>query len=59
MSPRRPTRRQSCCESPVTAGYKVVVLEQHDVIGGATHTFEGGGFEFDVGIHYVGGAMDR
>ena len=40
------------------AGFKVVVLEQHDVIGGATHTFEDGGFEFDVGIHYLGGAMD-
>ena len=104
------------------AGYKVVVLEQHDVIGGltwlglglelglglppppptptptintptptfstpttspspltpppppppppptppppppttgATHTFEDGGYEFDVGIHYLGGEMDR
>ena len=40
------------------AGYNVVVLEQHDVIGGATHTFEDGGFEFDVGIHYLGGEMD-
>ena len=40
------------------AGFKVVVLEQHDVIGGATHTFEDGGFEFDVGIHYLGGEMD-
>ena len=40
------------------AGYKVVVLEQHDVIGGATHTFEDGGYEFDVGIHYLGGEMD-
>ena len=40
------------------AGYKVVVLEQHDIIGGATHTFEDGGYEFDVGIHYLGGEMD-
>ena len=39
------------------AGYKVVILEQHDVAGGATHTFEGGGFEFDVGIHYLGGRL--
>ena len=41
------------------AGYKVVVLEQHDIIGGATHTFEDGGYEFDVGIHYLGGEMDK
>ena len=41
------------------AGYKVVVLEQHDVAGGSTHTFEDGGFEFDVGIHYIGGMLDR
>lgn len=36
------------------AGYKVVVLEQHDVAGGATHVFEEKGFAFDVGVHYVG-----
>ena len=41
------------------AGYKVVVLEQHDIAGGCTHTFEDGGFEFDVGIHYLGGQLDR
>jgi len=44
----------------------VVVLEQHDVAGGCTHTFEmnssnskpngkpSAGYEFDVGLHYVG-----
>ncbi|KAH8092694.1 DUF1995-containing protein [Aureococcus anophagefferens] len=31
----------------ITGGYKVVVLEQHDVIGGSTHTFEDKGYEFD------------
>ncbi|XP_023125856.1 all-trans-retinol 13,14-reductase-like [Amphiprion ocellaris] len=36
------------------AGKKVVVLEQHDQAGGCTHTFENKGFEFDVGIHYLG-----
>lgn len=36
-------------------GLKVVVLEQHDVAGGCTHTFEEHGFEFDTGLHYVGG----
>ena len=39
------------------AGYRCVVLEQHDVAGGATHTFEDGGFEFDVGLHYIGGNL--
>lgn len=36
-------------------GKKVVVLEQHDIAGGCTHTFESGGYEFDTGVHYVGG----
>ncbi|XP_029613347.1 all-trans-retinol 13,14-reductase [Salmo trutta] len=36
------------------AGKRVVVLEQHDQAGGCTHTFENQGFEFDVGIHYLG-----
>lgn len=39
------------------AGYKVLVLEQHDVAGGGTHTFVDRGFEFDTGLHYVGGAL--
>jgi hypothetical protein len=34
---------------------QVLVLEQHDVAGGCTHAFEEKGFEFDVGLHYVGG----
>ncbi|XP_035611285.1 all-trans-retinol 13,14-reductase-like [Oncorhynchus keta] len=36
------------------AGKRVVVLEQHDQAGGCTHSFENQGFEFDVGIHYLG-----
>ncbi|XP_023868658.1 inactive all-trans-retinol 13,14-reductase-like [Salvelinus sp. IW2-2015] len=36
------------------AGKRVVVLEQHDKAGGCTHSFENQGFEFDVGIHYLG-----
>jgi len=35
-------------------GQRVLVLEQHDVAGGCTHTFEEKGFEFDTGLHYVG-----
>ncbi|XP_063077026.1 inactive all-trans-retinol 13,14-reductase-like [Engraulis encrasicolus] len=35
-------------------GKKVLVLEQHDTAGGCTHSFVEKGFEFDVGLHYVG-----
>ncbi|XP_026884069.2 all-trans-retinol 13,14-reductase isoform X1 [Electrophorus electricus] len=35
-------------------GKKVLVLEQHSRAGGCCHTFSEKGFEFDVGIHYVG-----
>ena len=38
-------------------GYKVLVLEQHDQCGGCLHTFEEKGYEFDVGLHYVGGQV--
>ncbi|CAG0899454.1 unnamed protein product [Darwinula stevensoni] len=37
------------------AGKKVLVLEQHDQAGGSCHTFIEKGYEFDIGIHYVGG----
>ncbi len=33
---------------------KVLILEQHYVIGGFTHEFERQGFTWDVGLHYVG-----
>ncbi|CAD5121492.1 DgyrCDS9997 [Dimorphilus gyrociliatus] len=36
------------------AGKKVLVLEQHDQAGGCCHTFVEDGYEFDVGIHYIG-----
>jgi hypothetical protein len=39
-------------------GYKVVVFEQHYTIGGSTHTYKTNEFEFDVGVHYVGGKLD-
>lgn len=35
-------------------GKKVLVLEQHDQSGGCCHTFTPQGFEFDVGLHYIG-----
>ncbi|KAH9125769.1 hypothetical protein AeMF1_003671 [Aphanomyces euteiches] len=40
-------------------GKRVLVLEQHDVAGGNTHTFEEKGYEFDTGFHYIGGHLDN
>lgn len=42
----------SCAAILSRVGKRVLVLEQHDVIGGCTHTFEAKGFEFDTGLHY-------
>ncbi|KAL4660500.1 putative all-trans-retinol 13,14-reductase [Arapaima gigas] len=36
------------------AGKQVLVLEQHDQAGGCCHTYIEKGFEFDVGLHYIG-----
>lgn len=36
------------------AGRRVLVLERHYTAGGFTHTFQRNGFEWDVGVHYVG-----
>jgi all-trans-retinol 13,14-reductase len=35
-------------------GRKVCVLEQHYTAGGFTHSYEREGYEWDVGVHYVG-----
>ncbi|EGV44689.1 NAD(P)/FAD-dependent oxidoreductase [Bizionia argentinensis JUB59] len=35
-------------------GQKVLVLERHYTAGGFTHIFKRKGFEWDVGIHYIG-----
>jgi all-trans-retinol 13,14-reductase len=35
-------------------GKKVLVLERHYTPGGFTHTFKRRGYEWDVGVHYVG-----
>lgn len=42
-------------------GWKVCVLEQHYTAGGFTHSYERGGYEWDVGVHYIGevGASTR
>lgn len=36
------------------AHQKVLVLERHYTAGGFTHTFHRSGFEWDVGVHYIG-----
>ena len=37
------------------AGRKVLVLDQHSVAGGNGTVFRRRGYEFDVGLHYLGG----
>lgn len=36
------------------AGKKVLLLEQHYIFGGYTHTFKRRNYEWDVGLHYIG-----
>ncbi|MBI1321235.1 MAG: NAD(P)-binding protein [Candidatus Hydrogenedens sp.] len=38
-------------------GWKVLVLEKHYEPGGFCHTFKRKDFEWDVGVHYVGGVQ--
>ena len=42
-------------------GWRVCVLEQHYTAGGFTHSYERNGYEWDVGLHYIGevGAQTR
>lgn len=37
-------------------GKRVLILERHAILGGFSHTFKRKGFEWDVGVHYVGQA---
>ncbi len=39
-------------------GKRVLVLERHYVAGGFTHAFHRPGYEWDVGVHYVGQVQD-
>ena len=41
------------------AGKKVLVLERHYVAGGFTHAFSRPGFDWDVGVHYIGDVLGR
>ncbi|MGH1374210.1 MAG: phytoene desaturase family protein [Cellvibrionaceae bacterium] len=40
-------------------GQKVCVLEQHYTAGGFTHAYEREGYEWDVGVHYIGDVHKR
>ncbi len=40
-------------------GKRVLVLERHYMPGGFTHVFRRRGYEWDVGVHYIGGVGDR
>ena len=39
------------------AGRRVLVLERHYTAGGFTHSFSRHGYEWDVGVHYIGDVM--
>lgn len=44
-----------CCAAlQARLGRRVCVLEQHYTAGGFTHSYERAGFEWDVGVHYIG-----
>lgn len=36
------------------AGKRVLVLERHYTAGGYTHAFRRPGYQWDVGVHYIG-----
>jgi all-trans-retinol 13,14-reductase len=42
----------------VHGGKRVLVLERHYVAGGFTHSFHRPGFDWDVGLHYIGQVQD-
>lgn len=44
----------TCAALLAKAGKRCLVLERHYVLGGFTHVFKRKGFEWDVGVHYVG-----
>jgi len=40
------------------AGKRVLVLERHYTAGGCTHAFHRPGYQWDVGVHYIGQVHD-
>lgn len=43
----------TCAAVLARCGFSVLVLEQHDRAGGATHMYDLGGYRFDAGLHYT------
>lgn len=44
----------ACASLLSKLGRRVCVLEQHYTAGGFTHSYERNGYEWDVGVHYIG-----
>jgi all-trans-retinol 13,14-reductase len=44
----------TCASLMAKMGRRVCVLEQHYTAGGFTHSYERNGYEWDVGVHYIG-----
>lgn len=44
----------TCAALLAKAGKSVLVLERHYTAGGFTHSFKRRGYEWDVGVHYIG-----
>lgn len=43
----------------IHGGKRVLVLERHYVAGGFSHSFHRPGYEWDVGLHYIGQVQDE
>lgn len=44
----------TCAALLAKTGKRVLVLERHYTAGGFTHSFKRRGYEWDVGVHYIG-----
>ena len=45
----------TCAAIMAKEGKRPLILERHYTAGGYTHVFKRNGYEWDVGIHYIGG----
>ena len=44
----------TCAALMARAGRRPLVLERHYTAGGFTHSYDRNGYEWDVGVHYIG-----
>jgi all-trans-retinol 13,14-reductase len=49
----------TCANLLAQSGQRVLLLEQHAVTGGCTHSFRQQGCEWDTGLHYASKAMSK